>query len=129
MAAQYRCHPGLDSAGAEGLADKVVGASFQAHQFVYLVRPGRDHDHVGLGEFAHPTANFDAIEIGKVEVQGHQVRAVFLDAHQRVGPGGGLKNGKTLHLERPAQQQSNVGVVIHNHCSQLSHGTTQTPAS
>ena len=44
---------------------------------------------------------------------------MFLDVQKGFGPGSSLKNGEALHLERPAEEQADVAVVVYNHSTEL----------
>ena len=119
MAPHHCGHTGLDQARAERLPDEIIRTDLQSHQLVDLVRPGRDHDDVGVGELAQPAAHLHAVQIGQVQIQSDKIRPVFLDLQEGFGSGAGLKNDKTLQLKCPTDEESNVDVIIYHHGAEL----------
>ena len=71
--AQHGEHPGADLARAERLGEVVVGADLQADEPVDLLGAGGQHHDVGVGGLPDAAAHLDAVEVGQVEVEGHQV--------------------------------------------------------
>jgi hypothetical protein len=118
--APHHCHdPGLNRARAERLPNEIIRTDLQSHHLVDLVRPGSDHDDVGVGEFAQPAAHLHAVQIRKVQLQRDEVRPVFLDLQEAFGSGTGLEDGEALQLKCPADEESHVVVAIYNHSAEL----------
>jgi hypothetical protein len=112
-------HPGLNRARAERLPNEIIRTNLQSHHLVDLVRPGRNHDDVGVGEFAQPAADLHTVQIRKLQLQRDKVRAVFLDLQEAFGSGTGLKDGEALQLKCPADEESHVVVALYNHSAEL----------
>ncbi|MDI2023666.1 hypothetical protein PJL18_04214 [Paenarthrobacter nicotinovorans] len=109
---EQRADAGLEFFGAEGLVDVVIRAGVQAVEAVDFVGPGGEHQDVGIREFAEAAANLHAVDVGEVDVQGHQFG---------VGPADGLDAGKTVGclghhevelLEDEYEEAADVGVIF-----------------
>ncbi len=114
--AQQGLDPGLQLAGAEGLADVVIGAQLQADDPVGLVGAGGEHDDRHLGQarvFAHPAAEAEAVLVGQHHVEDRQVGTGLVHGGTKaraIGHGAHLEAGAA---EEGLQQFANFLVVIH----------------
>ncbi len=78
-AAEYRAHAGQQLLDVERLGDVVVGAGVERGDLVVLaVARGEDDDRY-VAERAHPAQGLDAVEIGKAEVEQHDIRTAVGD--------------------------------------------------
>jgi hypothetical protein len=72
-AAQHRPYPGHQLARAGRLGEVVVGPYPEPDEFVHLIGPGGEHDHVTVGESTQLPAHLDAVEAGQAQVEHHHV--------------------------------------------------------
>ena len=73
--AQHRADPERELVEAERLGDVVVTSTREAGAEVLGVAAGGEEDHRDvIAGGSHPSAHFEAVEVGQVHVEHHQVR-------------------------------------------------------
>ena len=66
--------PGEKFAGAEGLADVVIGAGVERRDLVPLLASRRQDDDRDGGPLAQPTNHFEAVHVGQSQVDDDDIR-------------------------------------------------------
>lgn len=107
--------PGLEFAGAERLADVLIGAVVQAGQLVEFVCPGGEHHDERVRKFPQKLAHFQPVEVRQVQVQCDQVGFAASDLLHARQARGRLGDVEALLDQDADQQSADVRVVFDDH--------------
>src|SRR6266540_4207934 len=105
---------GQDLLHPEWLGHVIVGPGVEGRDLVGLLVPDGKDDDRDVGEGPHPTDHLGAVEIGKAQIQEHQVRSVLGRCHHGLLAGAGGLDRVAVGLQARPQGPSNLGLVVHH---------------
>ncbi|BCW72297.1 hypothetical protein NicSoilB8_33410 [Arthrobacter sp. NicSoilB8] len=95
----------------------------QGGQGVQLVRPRRQHDHIGIAELPNPAQDFKAVNIAKANVQGNNAGLLIAYDLDPLATARCAVDVKSRLAQHSFDEVAYIFVVFHNDGdSQVSHG-------
>jgi hypothetical protein len=83
-APERRPHAAAELTDRERLGDVVVGPHLEPEHLVDLVVLGREHDDRHLATGAQPATDLDPVDLGKHDVEDHEVEPLLREAVERL---------------------------------------------
>lgn len=105
---------GLEFLGAKRLDEVVVRAGVQAREPVQFISACREHQDVGVGEFPEAAADFHAVEVGEVDVQGDQFGVGVLDCFDAGGPICGFRDDEIQLLKDNNEEAADILIIFND---------------
>ena len=98
--------------GREGLDDVVGGAGFEGARDGLVAAVGRYEDDRQVAELRHVGHELDAVDIGKQQVEKHQMGAVLADQGTHLAGIAGDEGGVVRAIEGIAREAQRTRVVV-----------------